>query len=114
MKVVRRSGILHNQAFGQSISTMQSARVGKGGAIVVPAKRRERLGIEEGSIVIAEEKEDILIRPATVVPVKRHPPSIRQSSCYTTPSIRSITARREENSEKLGLDPDSTPHPPPP
>jgi len=59
------SGILHNQAFGQSISTVQSARVGKRGAIVVPAKLRKRFGIEEGSIVIAEEKEDgILIRPA--------------------------------------------------
>ncbi len=44
---------------------MQSARVGKRGAIVVPAKLRKRFGIEEGSIVIAEEKEDdILIRPA--------------------------------------------------
>jgi len=51
---------------------MQSARVGKRGAIVVPAKLRKRFGIEEGSIVIAEEKDDgILIRPAMVVPVER-------------------------------------------
>ena len=54
---------------------MQSARVGKRGAIVVPAKLRKRFGIEEGSIVIAEEKEDgILIRPAMVVPVERYSP----------------------------------------
>ena len=54
---------------------MQSARVGKRGAIIVPAKLRKRFGIEEGSIVIAEEKDDgILIRPAVVVPVERYTP----------------------------------------
>jgi AbrB family looped-hinge helix DNA binding protein len=46
------------------IKAMQSARVGKRGAIVVPAKLRKRFGIEEGSIVIAEEKDDgILYSP---------------------------------------------------
>ena len=54
---------------------MQSARVGKRGAIIVPAKLRKRFGIEEGSIVIAEEKDDgILIRPAMVVPVEQYTP----------------------------------------
>ena len=44
---------------------MDSAKVGKRGAIIVPAKLRKRFGIEEGSIVTAEEREDgILIRPA--------------------------------------------------
>ena len=52
---------------------MESAKVGKRGSIVVPAKLRKRFGIEEGTIVIAEEKEDgILIRPAVVVPVERY------------------------------------------
>ena len=31
---------------------MQSARVGKRGAIIVPARLRKRFGIEEGSMVI--------------------------------------------------------------
>lgn len=54
---------------------MESAKVGKRGAIIVPAKLRKRFGIEEGSIVLAEEKEDgILIRPAVVVPVERYSP----------------------------------------
>jgi len=44
---------------------MESAKVGKRGAIVVPAKLRKRFGIEEGTVVTAEEREDgILIRPA--------------------------------------------------
>ena len=55
--------------------TQQSARVGKRGAIIVPASLRKRFGIEEGSLVVAEEKEDgILIRPAVIVPVERYTP----------------------------------------
>jgi AbrB family looped-hinge helix DNA binding protein len=51
---------------------IESAKVGKRGAIIVPARLRKRFGIEEGSLVIAEEKEDgILIRPATIIPVER-------------------------------------------
>src|SRR2546425_4941763 len=47
---------------------MESAKVGKRGAIIVPARLRKRFGIEEGAIVTAEEREDgILIRPAGVV-----------------------------------------------
>lgn len=52
---------------------MESAKVGKRGAIVVPARLRKRFGIEEGSMVTAEEKDDgILIRPAVLVPVERY------------------------------------------
>ena len=39
----------------QAETFMESAKVGKRGAIVVPAKLRKRFGIEEGSIVVAEE-----------------------------------------------------------
>lgn len=54
---------------------MESAKVGKRGAVIVPARLRKRFGIEEGSIVTAEETEDgILIRPAVVVPVERYSP----------------------------------------
>ena len=57
---------------------MQSAKVGKRGAIIVPANLRKRFGIEEGTLVIAEEKDDgILIRPAVVVPVERYTPERR-------------------------------------
>jgi AbrB family looped-hinge helix DNA binding protein len=48
-----------------------ASKVGRHGTVVLPAKLRRRLGIEEGSFVVAEEREDgILIRPATVLPVE--------------------------------------------
>jgi AbrB family looped-hinge helix DNA binding protein len=90
---------------------MQSARVGKRGAIVVPAKLRKRFGIEEGSIVIAEEKEDgILIRPAIVVPVERYTPE-RKAELLLSNAIDEADYRKAQRVvRKLGLDPDSIPH----
>jgi len=89
---------------------MQSARVGKRGAIVVPAKLRKRFGIEEGSIVVAEETEDgILIRPAVVVPVERYSPE-RKAEFLLSNSVDDADYRKaRKDVRKLGLDPDSFP-----
>jgi AbrB family looped-hinge helix DNA binding protein len=90
---------------------MQSARVGKRGAIVVPANLRKRFGIEEGSIVIAEETADgILIRPAMVVPVERYSPE-RKAEFLLSNAIDAADYRKARKEvRKLGLDPDSIPH----
>lgn len=90
---------------------MQSARVGKRGSIVVPAKLRKRFGIEEGSIVIAEEKENgILIRPAVVVPVERYSPE-RKAEFLLSNAVDAVDYRKARREvRKLGLDPDSIPH----
>src|SRR2546423_521928 len=54
---------------------MDALKVGKRGAIIVPAKLRKRYGIEEGTLVTAEPLEDgVLIRPAVVFPVERYSP----------------------------------------
>ena len=64
---------------------MESARVGKRGAIIVPAKLRKRFGIEEGTIVLAEERDDgILIRPAVLVPVERYSPERKAEFLLST------------------------------
>ena len=90
---------------------MQSARVGKRGAIVVPAKLRKRFGIEEGGIVIAEEKDDgILIRPAMVVPLERYTPK-RKAEFLLSNAVDGTDYRRARKEvRRLGLDPDSIPH----
>ncbi len=90
---------------------MQSSRVGKRGAIVVPAKLRKRFGIEEGSIVIAEETDDgILIRPAMVVPVERYTPE-RKAEFLLSNAIDDADYRKARRAvRKLGIDPDSIPH----
>ena len=90
---------------------MQSARVGKRGAIVVPAKLRKRFGIEEGGIVIADEKDDgILIRPAMVVPLERYTPK-RKAEFLLSNAVDGTDYRKARKEvRRLGLDPDSIPH----
>lgn len=90
---------------------MESARVGKRGAIIVPAKLRKRFGIEEGSIVVAEEKEDgILIRPAVIIAVEKYSPE-RKAEFLLSNAINEADYRKARKAvRKLGLDPDSVPH----
>jgi AbrB family looped-hinge helix DNA binding protein len=90
---------------------MESAKVGKRGAIVVPAKLRKRFGIEEGSLVTAEETEDgILIRPAVVIPVERYTPQ-RKAEFLLSNAVDEADYRSARKAvRKMGLDPDSIPH----
>jgi AbrB family looped-hinge helix DNA binding protein len=90
---------------------MQSARVGKRGAIVVPAKLRKRFGVEEGSFVLVEETEDgILVRSAVVAPVERYS-SQRKAEFLLLNAVDDADYRKaRKNVRKLGLDPDSFPH----
>lgn len=90
---------------------MESARVGKRGAIVVPARLRKRFGIEEGSMVTAEEKDDgILIRPAVLVPVERYSPERKAEFLLSTATTDADYRKARKAVRQLGLDPDSIPH----
>ena len=93
------------------MEAMQSASLGKRGAMVVPAQLLRRFGIEEGSIVIGEEKDDgILIRPAMVVPAERYSPE-HNAEFLLSNAIHDADYRKARRAErKPGLAPDSIPH----
>jgi len=93
------------------MKSLQAARVGKRGAIIVPANLRKRFGIEEGSLVIAEEKEDgIFLRPAIVVPVERYTPERRAEFLLSNAIDADDYRGARKEVRKLGLDPDKIPH----
>ncbi len=90
---------------------MDAAKVGKRGAIIVPAKLRKRFGIEEGALVITEAREDgILIRPAVVVPVERYTPERKAELLLSTATTDADYRRARKEVKKLGIDPDAIPH----
>ena len=94
--------------------TIESAKVGKRRAIIVPARLRKRFGIEEGTLVIAEEKEDgILIRPTTIIPVERYSSERKPEFLLSTATTAADYRNARKAVRKLGLDPDSIPHHPP-
>ena len=86
--------------------SQSTSRVGKRGTIVIPAALRRRFGIEEGSLVIAEDREEgILIRPAVALPLESYTPKRRAQFLLSNAVDGEDYARAEEEVRKLGLDP---------
>jgi AbrB family looped-hinge helix DNA binding protein len=89
----------------------ESARVGKRGAVVIPARLRKKFGIEEGSSVLVEEGPNgLVIRPAVTVPIEVWSPE--RKAAFLLENAVDVEdyewARREV--KRMGLDPDSIPH----
>ena len=90
----------------QSIS-----RVGKRGTVVIPAALRRRYGIEEGSLIIAEGREEgILIRPAVAVPLESYTPERKAEFLLSNAVDKEDYARAEEEVRRMGLDPNTILH----
>ena len=90
---------------------METSKVGKRGTVVVPARLRRKFGIEEGRLVIAEERPDgILIRPALALPVEIYTPERKAefllSNAVDAEDYRAAVAEVK----KMGLEPASIPH----
>ena len=85
-----------------------TSKVGKRGAVVIPAPLRRRFGIEEGTLVVAEATEEgVLIRPAVAVPVEVYSPERKARLLLENAVDASDRARAAELvREELGLDPD--------
>ncbi len=90
---------------------METSKVGKRGTVVVPARLRRKFGIEEGQLVVAEERPDgILIRPAVALPVEIYTPERKAefllSNAIDAEDYRAAVAEVK----KMGLEPASIPH----
>jgi len=49
------------------------SRIGRHGTMVIPAALRKRFGLKDGTLVMAEEREEgILLRPAAVLPLEAY------------------------------------------
>jgi AbrB family looped-hinge helix DNA binding protein len=94
------------------MATAHANRVGKRGAVILPALLRKRFGIEEGSFVVAEERDGgILIRPAAVVPLETYTLE-RKAEFLLSNAVNAADykAARKAVKAELGLDPDKIPH----
>jgi AbrB family looped-hinge helix DNA binding protein len=88
-----------------------TSRVGKRGTVVIPAALRRRFGIEEGSLVIAEDREEgILIRPALAVPLEIYTAERRAEFLLSNAVDSEDYARAKEEVRKAGLDPTAIAH----
>lgn len=89
----------------------ETSKVGKRGSIVIPAPLRRRYGIEEGSLVVAEETDaGILIRPAVALPVEIYDDRRRAEFLLSNAIDERDYARAVEDVREMGLDPESLNH----
>jgi AbrB family looped-hinge helix DNA binding protein len=91
------------------------SRVGKRGVVVIPATLRKRFRIEEGSLVIAEEREDgILLRPSVALPIERYTARRRAAFLLSNAVNKRDYARAVAEVRRMGLDPATIRHHRPP
>jgi AbrB family looped-hinge helix DNA binding protein len=90
---------------------METGRIGRRGTYVIPADLRRRYGLEEGTLVIAEGKEDgVLIRPAVALPVETYSPERKAEFLLTNAVDAADYKRALEAVRKMGLDPKEIRH----
>ena len=92
-------------------TAVETSKIGRRGAVVIPAKLRKRFGLQEGTLVIAEERtEGILLRPAVALPVETYSPErvaeFLLSNAVDTREYRKAVAKVRS----MGLDPKAIPH----
>lgn len=86
---------------------METSKVGKRGAVVIPVALRRRFGIEEGTLVVAEATEEgVLIRPAVAVPVEVYGRERRASLLLENAVDAEDYARAAGEVREMGLEPE--------
>ena len=94
---------------------LHTTEVGKRGTVVIPAALRRRFGLEEGSLVVVEFRDEgILIRPAVAMPVEIYTPERRAEFLLSTAVDAADYVGAAEEVRKMGLYPTTIPHQPPP
>jgi AbrB family looped-hinge helix DNA binding protein len=89
----------------------ETSKIGRRGVIVIPARLRKRFGLQEGALVIAEEREDgILLRPAVALATETYSPERVAEFLLNNAVDAEDYARAVKQVEELGLDPEAIPH----
>lgn len=88
-----------------------TGRMGKRGTVVIPAALRRQYGLDEGSLVVAEPREDgILLRPAMAIPVEIYSPERKAEFLLSNALDDADYEQTVAEVRRMGLDPDVIPH----
>jgi AbrB family looped-hinge helix DNA binding protein len=97
------------------MASSETGRVGKRGTLVIPAALRRRFGLNEGALIIAEERPDgILIRPAVAIATEAYTPERKAAFLLENAVDAADYAAAREDVQRMGIDPDQIRHGHPP
>jgi len=90
---------------------IETTKIGKRGAVVIPVGLRRKYGFEEGSLVVAEAREEgVLLRPAVTLPLERYTPERKAEFLLNNAVTPEDYAWALGEIKKLGIDPKTIPH----
>jgi len=90
---------------------LETTKIGKRGALIIPAGLRRKYGFEEGSIVVAEAREEgVLLRPAVTLPLERYTPERKAEFLLNNAVTPEDYAWALEEVKKIGIDPKTILH----
>lgn len=89
----------------------ETGKLGKKGAFTIPAALRKRFGLSDGSLVIAEEREDgILLRPAVATALEMYDDRRIAEFLLSNATDASDYEAAHKEVREMGLDPDTIVH----
>jgi AbrB family looped-hinge helix DNA binding protein len=90
---------------------IDTTKVGKRGTVVIPAGLRRKYGFEEGSVVIAEAREEgVLLRPVVTLPLEIYTSERKAEFLLNNAVTPKDYAWAIKEVRKMGLDPKKIPH----
>src|SRR4030042_6055833 len=90
---------------------LETTKVGRRGAVVIPVGLRKKYGLEEGSLVIAEAREEgVLLRPAAALPLEMYTPERKAEFLLNNVVTPEDYSWATKEVRKMGLDPETIPH----
>ena len=93
------------------MAATETGRMGTRGTLVIPASLRRRFRLDEGTLVIVEERPDgILIRPAMAIATETYTPERKAAFVLENAVDAADYTAARESVRRLGVDPDSIPH----
>ena len=89
----------------------ETAKIGKRGTVVIPSGLRRKYGFVEGSIVIAEAREEgVLLRPVVTLPLEIYTPERKAEFLLNNAVTREDYDWAMKEVRRLGIDPEKVPH----
>jgi AbrB family looped-hinge helix DNA binding protein len=90
---------------------IEATKVGKRGTVVIPAGLRRKYGLEEGSLIIAEGREEgVLLRPVMTLPLEIYTPERKAEFLLNNAITSKDYSWALKQIRKMGINPETIRH----
>jgi len=89
----------------------EATKVGRRGVVVIPSSFRKKYGFKEGSLVVAEAREEgVLLRPIVALPIEVYTPERKAEFLLNNTITKEDYEWAVKEVRKMGVDPGTIPH----